>query len=83
MRTTLTLDEENALALQGFMERTGVSFKRAVNEVLCAGIRGLGISERSGKPFRVKASRMGLRKEFHGKNLSHLADELEIENMRL
>jgi len=83
MRTTLTLDEENALALQGFMERTGVSFKRAVNEVLSAGFQGLGVSKRHEKPFRVKATRMGLRKEFHGKNLSHIADELEIEDMRL
>ena len=83
MRTTLTLDEENALALQGFMERTDVSFKRAVNEALRAGLRSLGVSERRDKPFRVKSSPMGLRKEFRGKNLSRLADELEIEDMRL
>ena len=65
------------------MERTGVSFKRAVNEALRAGLCGLGVLEHSKKPFRVKATRMGLRKEFHGKNLNHLADELEIEDMRL
>jgi len=83
MRTTLTLDEENALALQSFMRRTGVSFKRAVNEALCAGLQKLGVSEQRKKTFRVKSSPMGLREEFRGKNLRHIAEELEIEDMRL
>jgi len=65
------------------MERTGVSFKRAVNEAIRAGLRGLGVSERREKPFRVKSSPMGLREGFRGKNLRHIAEELEIEDMRL
>ena len=65
------------------MGRTGVSFKRAVNEVLRAGLHGLNVSERHETPFRVKASNLEMRGEFHGKNLNHVADELEIEDMRL
>ncbi len=39
MRTTITLDEDVAMAIQEFMTSTGASFKSSINDLLRSGLR--------------------------------------------
>lgn len=53
MRTTVTLDSDTEQAIRERMARDGVSFKRALNDAIRA---GLGASR---APFRTRTLRMG------------------------
>jgi len=79
MRTTLTLDEDVAQALQQLASAQGSSFKDTVNGVLR---RGLGSGEKPGPertPFRVQSAPRGFRPGIDPLKLNQLADELASE----
>ena len=77
MRTTITLDTDVAEALQAEMRRRRTNnFKETVNEVLRRGL--LARRELSaGKPFRVRARRMGNKAGLNYDNTGELLDQLE------
>ena len=79
MRTTLTIDDDIAKALQELSRRRGSSFKSVVNDVLR---RGLTAGEKplpAPEPFRVRSARRGFRAGVDPLKLNQLADELETE----
>ena len=79
MRTTLTIDDDVAQALQELSRNRGTSFKSVVNEVLR---RGLTTGEKppaTREPFRVRSAPRGFRAGIDPLKLNQLADELEVE----
>ncbi len=60
MRTTLTLDDDNAAKLRDEMARTGRSLKETVNECLRRGFEA-PTEEDLATRFSVKSQAMGLR----------------------
>lgn len=60
MRTTLTLDDDNAAKLRDEMVRTGRSLKETVNECLRRGFEA-PTEEDLATRFSVKSQAMGLR----------------------
>jgi hypothetical protein len=75
MRTTVTLDADNAEELKAIARRRNLPFKQVLNNAVRAGLA----SERQGrKPFVQQTYRMGPAKVDLMK-ASQLADELEDE----
>jgi len=80
MRTTLTLEPDVAEKLRLRMSREKISFKRAVNEALRA---GLGKPERKPKvKFKVEPFPCGLKPGIDPNKLGQLLDEMEVEEFR-
>lgn len=77
MRTTLTLDEDNADRLRELAHRTHQPFKRVVNEVIRLGLEG-GEVEETEAPYKVKAQAMGLRPGVDLGRISQLESELDV-----
>ena len=79
MRTTLTLDDDLGLALRDVARNSGRPFKVVVNEALR---RGLAVGAKpleGGKPFRVRARRLGWAPGVDPLKLNQLVDELEVD----
>ena len=75
MRTTVTLDPDTDAAVRKLMQERGLSFKRAVNEAIRA-----GISRPKRRAFRVPTYKMGVPLVPLDKALQ-LAGELEDEEL--
>jgi plasmid stability protein len=58
VRTTLTLDDDLAAALQKKADRTGRSFKEVVNEALRAGLE-VGLVSPSPRRYRLRPAHLG------------------------
>ena len=78
MRTTVTLDPDVERLVKDAVRRTGKSFKEVLNRAVRVGLGGQ-TGTRAGKPFRVRARRLGLRPGIDAGSLNRLADDLEIE----
>lgn len=79
MRTTLTLDDDVAAALEKEQRRTHASFKDVVNRALRAGL-SLGAAPTKRTPrFVVEAKRCGFRPGVDTERLNQLVDQLEVE----
>ena len=81
MRTTLTIDDDVARALEDLAHGTGTSLEAVVNEVLR---RGLSTGEKPGaarEPFRVQSAPRGFRSGVDRRKLNQLVDELEVERI--
>lgn len=77
MRTTLTLDDDVAEALdKELRRRPKSSFKEVVNDLLRAGIHARRPSKRAPK-FIVRARPMGLRRGVNYDDVGGLLEELE------
>lgn len=77
MRTTLTLDNDLAEALQEQALLLGISFKQVVNDTLR---RGLSPKAQEERPvFRVKPLSGGFRPGVDPLKLNQLNDELEVQ----
>lgn len=76
MRTTITLDEDVAAKIKSKMQKTGLSFKDVVNEMLRT---GLVLSEKAAKqkPFKVNARPLGLRPGLNYDSFSELLEQVE------
>ena len=79
VRTTVTLDEDVAAALQRLSQERGVSFKEVVNSTLRAGLH----EGRRAKPYRVPTRRLGLRPDVDlDAALRLAADSEDAETLR-
>ncbi len=78
VRTTLTLDEDVAAALQALAAERGMTFKEAVNSTLRA---GLSPRDERAKPYRVPARRLGLRPSVDLDKALRLAGQLEDDEI--
>ena len=59
MRTTLTIDDDVAARLEQERRKRRISFKEIVNDVLRAGLEGLGRHKRRPAEFRTKGFALG------------------------
>lgn len=77
MRTTLTLDEDVAAALDEFTRRQpGLTFKKAVNELLRTGLYSCTQTAQEA-PFQVQPRKLGHYPGLNYDNINSLLDELE------
>lgn len=74
-RTTLTLDDDVAAALQREARRRGSSFRAVVNDAIRAGLEAQ--ASKVAVPFKVKAHNLGLREGIEIDSISELIDRLE------
>jgi hypothetical protein len=58
MRTTLTLDDDVAAALERLQKKHDTSFKALVNDALRRGLREMNEPKRQ-KPYRTRAMNLG------------------------
>lgn len=59
MRTTLTLDDDVAAALERLRKARDESFKDLVNEALRQGLRQMAGRQRKRRPFRTESTNLG------------------------
>ena len=78
MRTTLTLDPEVHRLAKAIAHRSHRPFKTVVNDALRLGL-GTATKGIRPKPFRVRASPLGLRAGLDASRLNQLADEIESD----
>ncbi len=79
MRTTVTLDPDVERLLMEEIHRTRQSFKAVLNQAIRKSFK-LGNSQKK-KPFVVEARPLGLKPAYQGMNLTHLAAQLEDEEI--
>ena len=77
MRTTLTLDPDNAERLRELAHRSRLPFKRVLNEALRLGLRGETMGEAE-PPFVVKASSMRLKAGIDPLRLSQFEADFDV-----
>ena len=75
MRTTLTLDDDVAAKLKAEAHRRRRSFKETVNQVIRDGLNAR--KETRLKPYKVRASAMGVRPGLDYDNIHELLDQLD------
>lgn len=78
MRTTLTLDDDNAEALRELAHRTRQPFKRVLNEALRRGLKASEVAEKPA-PYRVRPAAMKLRAGIDPVNPAGMETDLDIE----
>lgn len=78
MRTTVTLDDDVAAAVQRIARERGLSFKAALNSLLRA---GLSTSSPSSRAYSVPTRAMGLRPSVDLDKALRLAGELEDDEL--
>lgn len=76
MRTTVTIDPEVAEKLHSYAHRRGLSFKKALNELILRGLshQSLVKPER----FQIEPHCGGFRPGIDANRLNQLVDELEV-----
>jgi hypothetical protein len=74
MRTTVTLDQDVAAKLRETARERGVSFKKALNDSVRA---GLTVGSRPSRRFRVHAQPLGVRPGINLDKALTLAGEME------
>lgn len=79
MRTTLTLDDDLAEALNRAARLTGRSFKAVVNDTLRRGLAQSGSGTAGLEPFVVEPQSCGWMPGIDPLRLNQLVDGLEIE----
>lgn len=79
MRTTLTIDDDLALALKDLARNSGKSFKAVVNEVMRNGLTTGEKPLTDREPFQVAAARRGFLPGVDPLKLNQLVDELEVD----
>jgi hypothetical protein len=77
MRTTLTLDADNAERLRELAHRTRKPFKRVLNDALRRGLAEGDVREPQA-PYRVKAHPMRLRPGIDPGRLAQFESELDV-----
>lgn len=75
MRTTLTLDNDVASALEQLRETRDQSFKELVNEALRIGLQSMAAPPKRRKPFRMRTADLG---RCRVKNLDNIAEVLAV-----
>ena len=78
MRTTLTLDDDNADRLREMAEHSRRPFKQVVNDVIRRGLDSMAVEEPQA-PYQVKPSPMGLKAGIDPAKLAHYEAELDVD----
>jgi hypothetical protein len=78
MRTTLTLDPDNAEDLRALSQRSRLPFKRVLNDALRRGLRGASSGGEEPR-FVVKASPLQLKAGIDPLRLAHYEAELDVQ----
>ena len=78
MRTTVRIDPDLAAKLRKIARERGVSFREALNTVLRA---GMGTRADAGRPYRLRARRLGLRPGIDLDKALQLASALEDQEI--
>ena len=78
MRTTLTLEDDNADRLREMAERSRRPFKQVVNDVIRRGLDSMTIEEPQA-PYKVKPSPMGLKAGIDPAKLANFEADLDVE----
>ncbi len=79
MRTTVTLDPDVERLIRDSMRERGVSFKRALNEAIRAGLRPEG--RRRAHRFVQKSFRLGQEQNFRWDKALAVAEAMEDEEL--
>ena len=79
MRTTLTLDPDNAARAKQGAAKLRKPFKDVINAALRAGLDSI-LTPPAAKPYRTKPRPMGLRQGFNYDNISELLAATEGED---
>lgn len=80
MRTTVTLDDELARAVQDLAHRRRVSFKQALNGLVRRGLEVEGKPSAASTPFVVSPHRGGFKPGIDPLKLNQLIDALEVDD---
>jgi hypothetical protein len=75
MRTTLTLDDDVAIALERLRKSRDVGLKEVVNDVLRRGLKDVGASPKRREPFRTKSASLG---RLRVSSLDNVAESLAV-----
>lgn len=78
MRTTVTLDDDVAAALQTAMRERGVSFKEALNHAVRS---GLSDANPPSRPYRLKPRSLGIRPDFDIDKANRILADWEDEEL--
>jgi hypothetical protein len=78
VRTTATLDPEVEVLLRRVMKERGISFKKALNEAVKA---GLAPTRGTAKPFVQKTYSLGATQNFRWEKALAIADAIEDEEL--
>lgn len=78
MRTTVTLEDDVAAALQAVARERGLTFKQAINGALRA---GLGAAAATASPYRMPARALRLRPDVDLDKALHLAGTLDDDEV--
>ena len=78
MRTTVTIDDDLAVAIEELRKREGLSFKAALNQVIRLGMQAKSAPPKS-KRYRTPTRSLGLKPGIDPTRLNTLADELESD----
>jgi len=78
MRTTITLDDDNAARLERAVKERGITFKEAVNSAIRAGLAAESPVQPP-PPYVVPTFHMGLRQDCDWDRASHLDADLQDE----
>jgi len=62
MRTTLTIDDDVAAALERLRKSRDASLKEVINDLLRQGIREMSARPRQRKPYRTRVAHLGASK---------------------
>lgn len=78
MRTTVTLDDDVAAALQAAMRERGISFKEALNQAVRS---GLSAANPPSRPYRLKPRALGIRPDFDIDKANRVLADWEDEEL--
>jgi hypothetical protein len=77
MRTTVTLDSDVARLLKDEAHRMHKSFKKTLNDAVRTALSVPAVEQQA--PFKVDAAAMGLRAGIDPGDLSHQADQYDVD----
>ncbi|MEA2937503.1 MAG: hypothetical protein QOC56_1007 [Alphaproteobacteria bacterium] len=82
MRTTLTIDDDVAAALERLRKSRDASLKEVVNDILRRGLRDIYQPPKRRKPFRTRTANLGGSKIGSLDNIAEVLAVLEGETHR-
>lgn len=79
MRTTVTIEDDLAIAIEEIRKRDGLSFKAALNQVIRLGVQAKAAPPKA-KKYRTPTRAMGLKPGVDPTRLNTLVDDLDSDD---